>query len=782
MRIGQRLGLAISGLKMAFSRDFRKAAHGLVAAASQHSPQPPSELPELIKAYNKMPWLRANAHKIGSSMAALQWTVKAAKSPAGKYIQARELQGLPFEHRAAAFAKLADAGQLDVLEDHPLALALAMPNPSFVGVSLRTLRAIYMELAGESFEMIDRSTQNRNPLTNRGVPKWFWPVPPHWVKDIPTADKPFFRVSFGRIQVDVPMTEMLWRRNLDPVNPYGRGSGTALTLADELDTDENAAKLSNWQFYNRGRPDLLVSMPGMETDDLKAFGDNWKANLLGVSNTFKTHFVNQDIKTEKLGQDFVNMQLVDLRRFARDTIRQVWGIPPELLGILENSNRSTIDAADFIFNTHVIVPRADQERQFIQQHIVPEYDARLLVDYVSPIQENKTLALATAKAAPYVLRVDEWRARMGAEPLGEKDGGQLFVVQKGLRTVEDLSELEKGEPLQLTPGEPPAPPGNPEPKPKKPSTPPASESSRRTEEERQEARKAGQATPKGPCGSSSTTQPGTRRTSGVTLIAGRLPSLEGLDPIFAKRMRKRRDEWDRVEAVVFKPAMKEFTGAYRAMMAQVFRVIGNEIKSGKRKLDLSGQKRKGRKLHSTYLSIYKAAKSDAETHMPQAPAKAAPVVPVDAAEESFVLSLSSGSRLGRVFDTMERRLQALIDGAVDGMLDDAAIAALLDGEMESILDDAAYLELVSSTEVGATVSGARDFTIRRRGFKNAEWIDMHDTRVRPTHQIYGASGVHKMGFNYATLTGGRYKLRRPHDPAAPPEEVINCRCILVPVV
>jgi hypothetical protein len=39
---------------------------------------------------------------------------------------------------------------------------------------------------------------------------------------------------------------------------------------------------------------------------------------------------------------------------------QVYGIPPEKLGIVENSNRSTIDSADYLFAKSILVPQPAQ--------------------------------------------------------------------------------------------------------------------------------------------------------------------------------------------------------------------------------------------------------------------------------------------------------------------------------------------------------------------------------------------------------------------------------------
>jgi hypothetical protein len=124
-----------------------------------------------------------------------------------------------------------------------------------------------------------------------------------------------------------------------------------------------------------------------------------------------------------------------------NTIIQVFGFPPEILGVIENSNRSTIDAAGFLFDLYVLTPRLEFLRTQLQEKIIPEYDERLVLDYVSPVKEDRALQQEVMKAHPYAFLVDEIRARGGCDPL--KDNlGQLHAVPPGMTFHDDLEGAE----------------------------------------------------------------------------------------------------------------------------------------------------------------------------------------------------------------------------------------------------------------------------------------------------------------------------------------------------
>lgn len=74
-------------------------------------------------------------------------------------------------------------------------------------------------------------------------------------------------------------------------------------------------------------------------------------------------------------------------------------------------------------------------------------------------------------------------------------------------------------------------------------------------------------------------------------------------------------------------------------------------------------------------------------------------------------------------------------------------------------------------------NGARTDAQEQLGIEEQEWLSARDERVRPSHQEADGQRV-PIG---AAFQVGDAKLLFPGDPAGPLEEVINCRCVAVPV-
>lgn len=90
---------------------------------------------------------------------------------------------------------------------------------------------------------------------------------------------------------------------------------------------------------------------------------------------------------------------------------------------------------------------------------------------------------------------------------------------------------------------------------------------------------------------------------------------------------------------------------------------------------------------------------------------------------------------------------------------------------------------VARTEMSNFMNGIRDRLFDAQGFTKMEWVTAGDEHVRANHRTYGAAGPQKRGFNYLTLTGQRGGLlRHPGDiECTLAGEIINCRCVQIPV-
>lgn len=419
-----RLAAAWKALVGIFSDESARQAYGLLSGvfpASIGAP-PTRGSRERIAAFADMPWLHAVAGKVAAGFAAVDWQLRAVRrAGAARAVRAKDIQRMVLTERKAALAVAKAAGELIEVADHPLLDLLGGGNSYMTGLDLRRLTALYLDLEGEAFWI-----KERNGL---GVPVAAWPVSPAWVQNTPTPSNRFFRVSFRGWQGNIPDTEILWLVSHDPANPYARGSGMARALADELETDEYAARFTRQTFLNQNRPDFIIypKAPSTWNEPERArLQQEWRAQHEGFWRAMRARFASREVGVYEFGETSMrNLQMVQLREFERDLIRQVWGVPPVILGLIEpGQSRATAEVENFIFAKWVLQPRLEAFRAMLQERLVPEYDDRLILDYTSPVKEDREFYLEAAKGAPWAPTVDEWRRLQGLEPLGGEAGAR----------------------------------------------------------------------------------------------------------------------------------------------------------------------------------------------------------------------------------------------------------------------------------------------------------------------------------------------------------------------
>jgi len=412
------------------------AAGGVIGSSASWSTAPRRGTRELIALYREAPWLRAVTSRIARGVAGAQWhlyvrtdeplTTNGRAVPAFRFGVDRPIADMHLAYgddraRRARREQLRADGLLREVVDHPLLRLLARPNDELTGRASLQVSQAWLDIKGEAFWLLRRD--------KLGVPVGYLPLPPHWVQETPRQDWPNFRISSGAFQVVVPRGDMMWLRDPDPSNPYGRGTGVAESLGDELETDEFAAKyLKNW-FFNSAVPGFMVSFKGATEQQLKLAKEKWDRDFRGASNAHRGYFAAGEMNFARLDASFREQQISELRRLQRDTVAQVFNVPPETIGIIENSNRSTIDAADFILYDGVVYPRQEFLRCEIQHQLVPQYDERLVLECERMPPRDAGRDLDVMRAQPSAFDLNEWRAEAGYRPLPAFDG--VFVGQPG---------------------------------------------------------------------------------------------------------------------------------------------------------------------------------------------------------------------------------------------------------------------------------------------------------------------------------------------------------------
>ena len=307
---------------------------------------------------------------------------------------------------------------------HPFLDFWANQNPlhEMSSAALWRLLEIYLKLKGEGYFIMERDEFGR--------PAELWPVPTHWVQMTPYQGFPYYTVRLTNGQLmEVPVDDMFVMKDLDPYDPFKRGLGQSEALADEIETDEYAAKFQKRFFFNDATPNIIIGMPKSTEEQRKRFLAEWMQRFKGVFQSHGVATVNGDVTVNKIGESMKDMDMVNGRTFLRNAALEHYGVPREIMGITESSNRATSEAAQFIYAQNVLMPILRRREEAINHQLIPWFGDDLVwhFDDIVPRNQEFDKAVGLDGWNAGLLTKDEAREKLGMPPC--KVGGDVYKTQ-----------------------------------------------------------------------------------------------------------------------------------------------------------------------------------------------------------------------------------------------------------------------------------------------------------------------------------------------------------------
>lgn len=337
---------------------------------------------ELLTYYNKSPMLRSCVSKISESISTNEWDL----------------------------FRVTKNGNRTQIFSHDILNLMKTFNPLFsTGIDGWFLTQVYLEVNGNAFIHKERDKSNKV--------RYLWLYNPLDVEELPTTVNGYnYKIRINNEYKYIPMTEIIHIKNPNPEQPFGYGVGIAETLVNEIQTSELANTQVNQYFYNGAIPPYIISAD-ITSEQLKEMSNSWLSNNQGFFNRNKPYFTNTNsLNVTKLMDNFKDMEIVKLIEMDSEIIRKTFGIPPEILGGVDNSNRATIQGAREIYAQEVLMPRLIKLKDVLNTNLVNEFADNLELDFKSPIPSDKELQLAIMKEFKEMFDEDEIRKLAGLMP------------------------------------------------------------------------------------------------------------------------------------------------------------------------------------------------------------------------------------------------------------------------------------------------------------------------------------------------------------------------------
>ena len=655
-----------------------------------------------------------------------------------------------------------------IIENHEIYNLLENPCPAdreLTGWTIRYFVFACYTLVGEAYLLKVRD--------KGGKVIGLQPVAPSWVVTTPTINQKYWEIypfgAAGGNSIVVPVEDVISFKDIDLNDPYGRGRGAAETIGDEIQSDEYASKYAKNLFFNDATPSAIIYAPQGTKETADQIKQSWLQKMAGYRHAKEPMVLTgEGSKFEKISQSPTELDFVESRKFLRDAALQQFHIPPEIMGILENSNRSTIDSAFYLLNKNVLSDYLRMfERVINSQLLYEDFDKerRFVLHHENTVEEDieQKLRIANDGLSRGVLTVNDWREALGYEK--DEKGGDVY-----LRGFGQVEVPFNSEPIEL-----------PEENPSETVNLPSNEGGNEVSQEIE--------------------LPKDLEVEGEKELTEE--EFKTLQTAYEKKYRVLKSDEDKerrgkiwkvfdaratsIESPFIKSMQKAFTKQNELVDEAITKACEENKDVGTAIENLYNNKMDNALLNNLAGAFLNGLNIGAEHGMELLNKKG--VKEIDERTRRIFSAWVDTYGLDLCKDinkTTKKKLRKVLAEAVyEGDSTAEKIKVLISAADDMFKDDKKYrAELIARTESCTTINAGSNELYKAEGITQKEWISVQDDRTRDAHLIMDGTVIpidEKFEVPADDKTEGAF-MDYPGDPSAPVGQVANCRCTEAPFV
>ena len=212
--------------------------------------------------------------------------------------------------------------------------------------------------------------------------------------------------------------EMVHFRLPNPGNSvYGLSPLESLSMP--IETDLHAQQYNLTFFKNNATPKLHIDLGNCTLAQLKRTREFFRQQYQGSANSHKTLITEGGVKVTPISLKPADMEFLNQRKFSRDEICAVFGVPPMKIGIFEDVNRASAAESDKAFKGEKVIPLQRMIARKINLNVINLFGNKRIKLEFSELDLTDSRAQAETDKIDIesgVITVDEVRRKRGLPP------------------------------------------------------------------------------------------------------------------------------------------------------------------------------------------------------------------------------------------------------------------------------------------------------------------------------------------------------------------------------
>jgi len=637
-------------------------------------------------------------------------------------------------------------GTEEDVEDHPLKTLLDSINP-YMGPRF------FFETLYANLEIFGNAYLEKVRRGQTGPPIELYPLRPDRMTIVPHPknfiDGYLYAVNGRRLAFEAGQVAHL--RTINPTDDY-YGLSTLEAAALAVETDQYAIGYNRSFFKNNATPEgIMRNKTAVKEGDVERVKKEFDRLFKGAANAHRIAWLEGEWEWLQIGMRQRDAQFIDARKMSREEILAAFDMPPVMVGIFEFANYANSKEQQAIFWEVTMLPRLRFVEDELNEKLTADFGDGIKLRYdtsgIEALKEDEDAKTERAikKVRNALLTPNEARQELGYQEV-DNPAMDVHYLEFGLTPIEQAGQSSLGGPGE----DPNADPEDDEPKGKAP------------------IRKGG-------------------------IWRDFQEDVARLESGMASAMRsyfvrQREDVVRRLHDSVLQDAVQLSANGVLAMKQylRIEEILGTEADAGEelktiahKHLTLAVQRRGQRTMDRI------RARRRAQPGRPKA--KDDGLFDFNLHDPTVLRFLEQqGARL--VVDITRTTREAIRQAVVEGQAAGDSVNEI-QRRIEEVFQEAATvrsLRIARTEIIGASNFGQLRAMEQSGVVAGKQWLSARDETVRESHQAADKAtdplrGGRAVALNQPFDIGG-IGMQYPGDQSAPPEETVNCRCVVLEVL
>ena len=260
----------------------------------------------------------------------------------------------------------------DEITDHPVITLLNAPNETMCRFQLWEATAIHLAVSGNAFWIFDESIgQAANPGQKK-LPASIWPMNPDSFKCL--------KDSMGRLtgyrylnKMTLAKDEVIHFKKFNRSDLYW-GFSPLTPIKKTVDLDYKAQLYNRAFFDNSAEPmGYLTTEKSLSEQQFQRMLKQFEERHKGVNKAKRVALLEGGMEYSPAGESHKDMEFLEQRRYNREEILGTWRVPKSIFSITEDLNYATALAQKKLFWENTLKPLLIYIEEVLNAHFFPRF-------------------------------------------------------------------------------------------------------------------------------------------------------------------------------------------------------------------------------------------------------------------------------------------------------------------------------------------------------------------------------------------------------------------------